>query len=666
MKVNMKKNRLYAAMAAVVLLAAGCTDKIGDGTELENPEELNGQKCYLTVNIATGTSGGFTKAGSSNGEGDQYLEEIKGLKEDEINDVNIFLFEVPASITENDKLLKTLNADLTTDIDIAGHGYVGNLNETPNGGSEAYHDKADVVVTLKDPLGDNESKTYQVLTIVNAGSSLTNYTKLSQLRDATFDKAWTGGASDLASYTNFVMSTHQMKGNTAESTVELSKNNTSEGNPAHTTVYVERLAARVDLKVAENLSSSSRTDGTFAVTRYLPVNLWTGNTYMFKQVSPSVTSWTGAIPAVDAVYSDGEYKYLGDEIWNNTGNGTGTFNYVLDPQTRTKTATQTDNFNNNNFSYTNHFISNTTTLDPTNGAWKDVSVLTGSQYTSGDFTPILYTRENTTAYDQQKNGFSTGVIFESTFTPGEGFGVSLYSDGVISSGRTNLPQDKSFFVANHLGTDGHHVKVNYADVKTIAAMAFVNIEDMSKPLYEGFMDGSWLSNGPDLTTLESIVDKMQESNPVEAAFKAYLKGVFDGADESTFDDIKGLLNYNSFVADAKYSNLTQDDQSDQAYAGILYENYEVSYYLGGKSYYKFWIRHDDNQNPNLMSVMEFAIVRNNVYQLSVTGVRDLGDPLPFTPGKDDPNNPDESDELKISVEIYVKNWVNRLNDNIIL
>ena len=67
-----------------------------------------------------------------------------------------------------------------------------------------------------------------------------------------------------------------------------------------------------------------------------------------------------------------------------------------------------------------------------------------------------------------------------------------------------------------------------------------------------------------------------------------------------------------------------------------------------------------------MSVMEFAIVRNNVYQLSVTGVRDLGDPLPFTPGKDDPNNPDESDELKISVEIYVKNWVNRLNDNIIL
>ena len=156
---------------------------------------------------------------------------------------------------------------------------------------------------------------------------------------------------------------------------------------------------------------------------------------------------------------------------------------------------------------------------------------------------------------------------------------------------------------------------------------------------------------------------MQESNPVEAAFKAYLKGVFDGADESALDDIKGLLNYNSFVADAKYSNLTR---GEQAYAGILYENYEVSYYLGGKSYYKFWIRHDDNQNPNLMSVMEFAIVRNNVYQLSVTGVRDLGDPLPFTPGKDDPNNPDESDELKISVEIYVKNWVNRLNDNIIL
>ena len=67
-----------------------------------------------------------------------------------------------------------------------------------------------------------------------------------------------------------------------------------------------------------------------------------------------------------------------------------------------------------------------------------------------------------------------------------------------------------------------------------------------------------------------------------------------------------------------------------------------------------------------MGVMEFCIVRNNVYQLDVTGVRDLGDPLPYTPGKDDPNNPDESGTVSILVNIYVKDWVKRSNSGIIL
>ena len=67
-----------------------------------------------------------------------------------------------------------------------------------------------------------------------------------------------------------------------------------------------------------------------------------------------------------------------------------------------------------------------------------------------------------------------------------------------------------------------------------------------------------------------------------------------------------------------------------------------------------------------MSAMEFVIVRNNVYQLVVTGVRDLGDPLPYTPGKDSPDNPDESEEVFIDVYLYVKNWVKRTNSGIIL
>lgn len=67
-----------------------------------------------------------------------------------------------------------------------------------------------------------------------------------------------------------------------------------------------------------------------------------------------------------------------------------------------------------------------------------------------------------------------------------------------------------------------------------------------------------------------------------------------------------------------------------------------------------------------MGVMEFCIVRNNVYQLFVKGVRGLGDPLPYTPGKDKPDTPDENNELTIDVTIYVKDWVKRTNKPIIL
>ena len=108
------------------------------------------------------------------------------------------------------------------------------------------------------------------------------------------------------------------------------------------------------------------------------------------------------------------------------------------------------------------------------------------------------------------------------------------------------------------------------------------------------------------------------------------------------------------------SSITTDE------IGPLAENYGVSFFRNGQSYHKFWIRHNDNGNDGLMGVMEFCIVRNNVYQLYVKGIRGLGDPLPYTPGKDDPGTPDESDDVTIDVTIYVKDWVKRTNKDIIL
>ena len=75
---------------------------------------------------------------------------------------------------------------------------------------------------------------------------------------------------------------------------------------------------------------------------------------------------------------------------------------------------------------------------------------------------------------------------------------------------------------------------------------------------------------------------------------------------------------------------------------------------GYHCYYTYWIRHEDNNRPTEMGVMEFAIVRNNLYKITVTNVEDLG---PQTPPSD-PDTPDEG-ETYLKLVINVKPWIIR-------
>lgn len=84
--------------------------------------------------------------------------------------------------------------------------------------------------------------------------------------------------------------------------------------------------------------------------------------------------------------------------------------------------------------------------------------------------------------------------------------------------------------------------------------------------------------------------------------------------------------------------------------------YEVLYY--------YWNRHNDNNNDGSMGPMEFGVVRNNVYKLSVTGVNKFGHPTDpdNDPDPEDPGDPDESDNVYFSVMAKVLPWVVRVND----
>ncbi|MCH5224604.1 MAG: Mfa1 fimbrilin C-terminal domain-containing protein [Muribaculaceae bacterium] len=86
-------------------------------------------------------------------------------------------------------------------------------------------------------------------------------------------------------------------------------------------------------------------------------------------------------------------------------------------------------------------------------------------------------------------------------------------------------------------------------------------------------------------------------------------------------------------------------------------------------YYYGWIRHNNNKQMDVMGPMEFGVVRNNIYQVSVTEIRHIGHPF-LNPDVDvdpEPPTPLEDDEpldpyIKLTFEVC--DWNVVVNSNI--
>ena len=107
------------------------------------------------------------------------------------------------------------------------------------------------------------------------------------------------------------------------------------------------------------------------------------------------------------------------------------------------------------------------------------------------------------------------------------------------------------------------------------------------------------------------------------------------------------------------NDITSDNLAAAGFKGITPINgkYEVLYYYKN--------RHNDNNDPNNMGIMEFNVVRNNVYKLMVDKINKFGHPTnPNDPDPDpeDPNDPDEEDIVYFNVSVEVLPWVVRVNN----
>lgn len=473
-----------------------------------------------------------------------------------------------------------VNSDGSTKIMAVATFNVGSYTEPGNGIDRTY--------TTTPQQVDLDDGTYNVLVVANPGAdwwtgqSLT----LADVRNHIQTTAWTASGSD---YSDFVMTS------AADATLTLNSN--PESDPAKATVNVERMAARLDYKAEASYTCTdpAYTGATVEITGAALVNNLTAGSYMLKRVASTV---------------DGVPTYLGDE----TADAGVQTNYVLDPWTAVKTS------DNNSFTIDGEVK----TAEDLYGEWfGNISqnpndwadyVQPGIEVSDGAETwqRIGYTLENTTAAEEAGKRYSTGVVFKAKFNPQ---GVANYTEG------------ETFFA---LGT---HLFASMEDM-----MTYVYGADFSQ--FDDKIDAcdNWAA-------VKNFAASLLDNDP--SGYKAFLQGQDEAQD---LVQVKESLKWSAYMlSNCGYSaslNETYKVELDQN--GIVTRNalqsYGVRTYEDATCYYTWWVRHSNDNNDETKGIMEYAIVRNNIYKLTVNSIYSLGNDVP---GEDE----------NIILDVYVNDWL---------
>lgn len=457
---------------------------------------------------------------------------------------------------------------------------INKIDETQSGVDRIYATGAKQI--------DLENGKYNVLVVANPGNDKwwTGKTlTLADVRDHIHTAAWTASESG---YSNFVMTS------AADATLTLESN--PEDDPATAEVNVERMAARLDYKAEASYTCTDPkySGATVEITGAALVNNLTAGSYLLKRVADDVKGTN--------------LSYLGDETANANGVAT---NYVLDPWTAVKTS--------DNYSFT--IDGATKTAEDLYGEW--FGNISQDPNDWADYIPsvsvetekwqrIGYTLENTTAADEAGSDYSTGVVFKAKFHPQ---GVANYTDGA------------TFFA---YGTK-----------------LYASMEDMMAGFYGSkFAD---LDNITNCTTWgdvkQFITSTLLTNDP--SGYNKYLEGLAEGKDDTeAVSDASSLTWSNYMQYECGYSKDENGkvvlDQNDKV-TRIVLKKHGTRTYEDATCYYTWWVRHSNDNNDDTKGIMEYAIVRNNIYKLTVKSVYSLGGEVP--------------DDESLIVDVYVNDWL---------
>ena len=406
------------------------------------------------------------------------------------------------------------------------------------------------------------------------------------------DKWWTGKTLTLADVRDHIQTaawtasesgySNFVMTSAADATLTLNSN--PESDPAKATVNVERMAARLDYKAEASYTCTdpAYTGATVEITGAALVNNLTAGSYIIKRVADDVNGTN--------------LSYLGNETADENGAAT---NYVLDPWTASK---------NGNL-YGTWFMNGSS--DPN---WWAGYVQPGTSVSDG-WLRIGYTLENTTAADAAGSDYSTGVVFKATFHPK---GVANYNDG------------ETFFA--------YGTKI------------YASMEDMMAGFYGSkFAD---LDNITNCTTWgevkQFITSTLLTNDP--SGYNKYLEGLAEGKNDAetvsgaslTWSNyMKNECGYSASLNNGVYS-VTLDQNEDISTREAL-QPYGTRTYEDATCYYTWWVRHSNDNDDTKKGIMEYAIVRNNIYKLTVESVYSLGGEVP--------------EEESLIVDVYVNDWL---------
>lgn len=541
------------------MMTAGCSqdniaDDVGGGDGVKSTS-------YVTLSLAMPSSTGTRATGGENGDDNETGQPY----ENTISSAVAFFYQ-GTGVNDADN----------TKIDAAVSFTFGE-----NDGTDGTK-PIDRVYTTQPQEVDLENGTYHVIVVANPGTDWWTGDKLTlhDVRDHNQKQAW---MEDNGTYSNFLMSLADERDGSA--VIELNSN--PQDNPAETTVYVERMAARVDYKDGrQELTCDDPTyDGaTVEIVGAALVNNLIEGSFLLKRVA-------------DDVYEKG-LKYLGDETEGN---------YVLDPWT---SAEKPENY------FGTPYVGRS--QDP---SWWNKYVQEGTplQGESTGWNLVGYTLENCPA--APSHNINTAVVFKAKFTP---VGLPSY-----------WTKGETFFA---YGTN-----------------LFATMEDMMTWMYGADEFADFDNKVTGCTTwneLQSFVTtSLGVSTSDPSGYEAYLNDQLNKVENISAEipqGVKPTLTWNYYMLhECGYSMSGEghDVKIDQ-YGKVTREvlnRYGVRTYVNSMSYYTWWIRHNDDENPDAIGPMEYAVVRNNIYKLNVTSVYSLGGDIP---GEDN----------GLELVVYVNDW----------